>query len=260
MAREYFLQGDQFPTLTVLVSAPDTLAGQTWRVTVPLAGLILDGRESQEAFISAVLAARFGDTSTHDVSVTLLANSRAAAWESGFDPRQTLLGSITFEVAFGNGFAGLDDVPLVFTVLPGASDAPALDEVTLPTITTNTTDITLKDRDGGAVGKFAAAVPGFATNTISGNEIVVGLAEGSAPTFITVNHSGDADFAFCEYPRTAAPDGVVVRVVASRDNGDDTTGAQFVLEIENVSFGGGFDYGGTPPDIAIDWTRTGVLT
>lgn len=256
--KEYFSRADQFPTLTVLINAPDTLAGQTWRVTLPLAGLTLDGRATQDAIISAVFSAQFGGaTVPADVSLRLLANAHAAAWTSGFDPRQTPLGSIGFEIAFGSDFAGITDVPLVFTVATLPSDAPALADIALPTVTTNTTAITLKDNADGAVSSFAVQLgSGFSLTTISGSETIVGLAIGDDENF-TVDHSGDADFAFCEYPRWTVPVGVVLTPLYAQENADATNGAQFVFNIKNISVA--VDGYGDPGDIVISWTRAGVL-
>lgn len=261
--KEYFSRADQFPTLTVLINAPDTLAGQTWRVTLPLAGLTLDGRATQDAIISAVFSAQFGGaTVPADVSLRLLANAHAAAWTSGFDPRQTPLGSIGFEIAFGSDFAGITDVPLVFTVATLPSDAPALADIALPTVTTNTTSLTLKDIAAGAVSFHSEIVPCCSPGltAISGQEIITDLIIGAA-TEITVSHSSNAVFGSCDDPLIVAPvpTGIRVTPLTLGTNGDAKSGAQFVWLIENVGLVADGGYGGAAPDLVLNWTRIGQV-
>lgn len=74
---------------------------------------------------------------------------------------------------------------------------------------------------------------------------------------ITVDHSAAADFALCEYPQFSAPEGVVITILAVRENGDSTDGAQFVFHIWNKEYA--VESYGDPGDIELTWTRTGVL-
>jgi len=160
--RTYYRQNDQFPTISVLVSADDFVAGQTWRGVLPLLGMTFDNRTTQNAYISAVIAAAFGgEDLPNGVTCRLLADTAAADYAEGFDPRQTPLGAVSFELAFDNDFAGMTDVPLIFMVAGLATDAPADADITLPTITTNTTAITLKDYQGGDLphGFYSEVVP-----------------------------------------------------------------------------------------------------
>lgn len=100
-----------------------------------------------------------------------------------------------------------------------------------------------------------------AMTTITGSETITGLNTGTA-TEITVEHSGDATFEWCEYPHVTGPLGVRVTVLAlsSRSNneeateGDSTTESQFVLLIENVNFTSGYP---DIDDIVLDWSRIG---
>ena len=55
---------------------------------------------------------------------------------------------------------------------------------------------------------------------------------------VLVDHHTDAVFAFCEYPViTAAPEGVIVTVLARGYNNDSTNGQQFVLLVTNGETG-----------------------
>jgi hypothetical protein len=106
---------------------------------------------------------------------------------------------------------------------------------------------------------FGGAPPGGSeTSAVSGTETITDLAVGAA-TEITVDHSADADFDTCEYPRIVGPVGVRATVLASGISGDSTTGAQFVLLVENVSYVADGGYGYSEPDITLDWTRVGQV-
>lgn len=261
MARANFRQPDIFPTITALVTAPDTLAGGTWRCVLGLLGMTFDNRPDQAALISAVFGAAFGgDTPPAGVVCRLLADAYKSDYASGFDPRQSPLGSISFELQFASDFAGMTNVPITFTCAGIATDAPADADITLPTITGNTTDITLLDYQAGALphGFYSEAVEGAALTTISGEETITDLDIGNA-TEIHVDHSGDATFAFCEYPYITVPSGVRVTVLASSSDAHKTDGSNFVLLVENVSYATDGGYGDSSPDVALSWARTGQV-
>lgn len=154
MARDYHRWTDQFPTITLLLSATVDVAGETWRGVIPLAGLALDHRPGQDALVGFVLAAGFGGTSgaPAGVLVRLLANTHLADHAVDFDPRQVAWGSVTIEVQVASTAAAFEDVPLVLYVLGVASDAPDVADIELPTLITNSTNWTVKDIQGGAVG------------------------------------------------------------------------------------------------------------
>ena len=261
--REYFRQPDIFPTITALITAPDTVAGQTWRCVLPLLGLTFDQRTSQDALISAVITAAFGGAVVPDgVTCRLLADANKADYTSGFDARQTPLGSICFELQFDADFAGMTDIPIVFTVAGLATDAPADDDITLPTITPNTTAITLKDFQGGTLpgGFYSEVAEGGgapSVTTITGTFSVTDLSQ-NEQVEILVDHHVAAVFSFCEYPViTDAPAGVIISVLARGVDNDSTNGTQFVLLVQNGGDGSvSYDYDG---NFTVNWSRKGYI-
>jgi hypothetical protein len=262
--KQRYPMADDMASLTFLLSWTADAAGKTYHAIVPLEGQTLDGRGDAAALFATLEDLRL--FAPDGVRLQLLNCDIApdsGALADGISPPQPqsdVRYTLQFLISFSAAIEAKTDALLAAfgKMLATGIAAPAA----WPEVGTNESELSLKTAGGAPVAAKWVEVPAsgvFDTTTISGEETIVGLAENGAAVFIVVNHSADAEFAFCEYPRTNAPAGVLVRVVASRENGDDTTGAQFVLEIENVSYGGGYDYGGSPPDIVIGWTRTGVL-
>ena len=96
--------------------------------------------------------------------------------------------------------------------------------------------------------------------TISGTFVITDLEVGQTALEI-VDHSGDAEFSFCEYPTltfvggaSLEAAGIIATVIA------DTDGSGFVVEIYNDSYSEyGYYYGGSAPDIQVAWTRRGLV-
>lgn len=171
MSRLLSRWADQYPTITLLLSKPETTAGEDWIGWIPFNSLYFDDRPGVPALVGAVLDVAFGEEDGPLAGVRV-----SYACGTGVDPissRKTVRPGIALRVDIDEGTPAFTDIPLAIYCLPLATDAVADSEAALPTPDTNSSVWTVKDVDGGVVGaKWEAVVPGGAGSVITGFDVV----------------------------------------------------------------------------------------
>lgn len=268
MRQRSYLVDNMVSTSFLLSWSKATVAGKTYRVTVPMQGLVFDMRGVQPAYFST-----FEDLklfAPDGVTAQLVNIDKAPAGGSlaqiaydggaGLDPARDIRYVLQFEIEFASDVDDGADVLMSLWGKPiGTGITPP---ETWPTVTeTEDADVTLTTTGGTPVAVAAEVVEVITSNsmpdpiTVTGSFNVTGLAQ-NEKVEVLVDHHTDAVFKFAEYPViTAAPEGVIVTVLARGYSNDSTNGQQFVLLVENGSEDNpGYGYEGS---FTVSWSRKG---
>jgi hypothetical protein len=155
--RDFTRFGDQFPTVTFLLSKPATGEDiESWVGFLPFANLNFDHRPDQAAYVGFILDIAYGDSTqpTTGIRVTRMLNDRLADVSPDFDPRKLIRQGVFIEVLIPPETPELEDIPLVVYCVGIATDAQSVESIVMPTPTTNSSDWVVKALDGSTVPSF----------------------------------------------------------------------------------------------------------
>lgn len=261
---------DNMVSTSFLLNWESTVAGKTYRVTVPMHGLLLDMRGVSPAYFSTFESLKLFAPDGVKIQIVNVDKSPAggslakAAYDggNGMDPARDIRYVFQFEIAFN------DDVESAAGVLMSLWGKPIATAIAPPTewpevTVTDNPPITITTAGGTPVtinAEIIQVTSLLATDPtlISGSFSVTGLGQ-YEKVEVVVDHDEDANFKFCEYPIiTNAPEGVIISVLARGYDNDSTNGQRFVLLIENGTDGiPAYDYDG---NFTVNWSRKGYVS
>lgn len=151
--RELIRWGDQFPTVTVLLSKTATVSNEIWTGWIPFNNLFFDQRPGQRALVGFVAGLAFGGVTNYIdyVRVSHVATCTLGTYNSFFDARKVAMSGLSLEAKVKAGMFAMTDIQLVMYCVPVATDAPDEPDITLPAENVNSSVWTVRDIQGGNI-------------------------------------------------------------------------------------------------------------
>lgn len=199
MSRSMIRLADQLPTVTVYLSKAETVTSERWVCHIPFASLELDDRSGSTPLICSVVDLRFGGVAGIPSGVRLRQVANCITTNDDF--RSSVRGGIMFEIEVDAGVAEFSELPLTAVLLPLASDAPAAEDIVLPTILTNSTSWEITDENAGTIEAYWTLLEGPSFQRVARTEcFMVEL-----PGVVWPDHTGDPGVDGYELSTVGAP-------------------------------------------------------